>query len=53
MIDIKDLRKNPEKYRKATEAKQLDPKLVDTLLELDDESEIQSRKRKNAHQRNN
>lgn len=36
MIDIHLLRKNPEKFKKGIEAKQLDPKLVDMVLELDE-----------------
>ncbi|MBI2103523.1 serine--tRNA ligase [Candidatus Woesebacteria bacterium] len=36
MIDINDLRENPEKYKKGVIAKQLDPKLVDKLFELDE-----------------
>jgi seryl-tRNA synthetase len=37
MIDIHLLRENPEKIKKGIEAKQLDPKLVDVVLELDEE----------------
>jgi len=36
MIDIKHIRENPEKVKKGVEAKQLDPKLVDKVLELDE-----------------
>jgi seryl-tRNA synthetase len=36
MIDINLLRKNPDFYKKATAAKQVDPKVVDVVLELDD-----------------
>ena len=35
MVDITDLRENPDKYRKATSAKQRDPKVVDEFLSLD------------------
>lgn len=37
MIDIHLLRENPDKIKKGIEAKQLDPKLVDVVLELDEE----------------
>src|SRR3989344_3482489 len=36
MVDINLLRENPEKFRKATSDKQLDPKLVDDVLKLDE-----------------
>lgn len=36
MIDIKHIRENPEKVKKGVEAKQLDSKLVDKVLELDE-----------------
>lgn len=36
MIDIKDLKINPEKYKKATRVKNLDEKLVDEVLNLDE-----------------
>ncbi|MBU0572464.1 serine--tRNA ligase [Patescibacteria group bacterium] len=35
MIDINYIRENPEKVKKGIEAKQLDPKRVDEVLELD------------------
>jgi len=35
MIDIKDLRADPDKYRNAAKAKQFDPKLIDDLLKID------------------
>ena len=35
MVDITDLRENPDKYGKATSAKQRDPKVVDEFLSLD------------------
>ncbi len=35
MIDINYIRENPEKIKEGIEAKQLDPKLVDEVLELD------------------
>lgn len=37
MIDINSIRDNPEKIKKGVKAKQLDPKLVDVALELDEE----------------
>jgi seryl-tRNA synthetase len=37
MLDIKLIRENPEFFRKATADKQRDPKLVDEVLELDEE----------------
>lgn len=37
MIDINLLRKEPEKYRKATENKGVNPQLVDNVLKLDQE----------------
>lgn len=37
MIDLKKLRENPDYFRKATENKQRDPKLVDEVLRLDEE----------------
>ena len=36
MIDINYIRENPEKIKKGIKAKQLDPKLVDMVLELDE-----------------
>ncbi len=35
MIDLKDLRENPQKYRDGAAAKNYDPNLVDQLLEID------------------
>lgn len=35
MIDIADLRENPDKYKKATADKQMNPTVVDKVLELD------------------
>lgn len=35
MINIADLRENPDKYKKATSDKQMDPTVVDKVLELD------------------
>ena len=35
MVDINLVRENPEKYKKATAAKQVDPSLIDKLLEVD------------------
>lgn len=37
MLDIQFIRENPEKVKKGIEAKQLDSKLVDVVLELDEE----------------
>ena len=37
MIDIHLLRENPEKIKEGIKAKQLDPKLVDVVLKLDEE----------------
>src|SRR3989344_5427394 len=37
MIDINLLRKNPDFYRKATEAKQINPETVDAVLRFDEE----------------
>lgn len=36
MLDIQFIRENPEKVKKGVAAKQFDPKLVDTVLELDE-----------------
>lgn len=36
MVDIKLLREDPEKYKKGTAAKQLDPSLVDEWIKLDE-----------------
>src|SRR3990172_8395212 len=36
MLDIEFIRENTDKVKKATAAKQLDPSLVDKLLELDE-----------------
>ena len=44
MLDIKFIRENPEKIKKATRDKQLDPKVVDRLLAVD-------RKRRNLLQK--
>ena len=35
MVDINDLRENPNKYREGMKAKQFDPSVVDKVLELD------------------
>lgn len=35
MLDIKFIRENPEKIKKATQDKQLDPKIVDKVLAID------------------
>lgn len=35
MIDIRDLKKNPDKYRKGMKAKQFDASVVDKVLDLD------------------
>ncbi len=37
MIDLKDLRENPDRYRKGAADKQYDPTLIDRLLEVDAE----------------
>jgi len=37
MIDIKDLRERPEYYRESTAAKNGDPSLIETVLQLDEE----------------
>lgn len=36
MLDIQFIRDNPDKIKKAVQAKQLDPKIVDKLLEIDE-----------------
>ena len=35
MIDLKDLRENPERYRRGAELKRYDPSAVDAALEAD------------------
>ena len=35
MVNLNDLRENPDKYKKATADKQMDPTVVDKVLELD------------------
>src|SRR3989344_527611 len=35
MVDINLLREDPEKFRKATAAKQIDPGIIDKVLEID------------------
>ena len=35
MVNLTDLRENPDKYKKATADKQMDPTVVDKVLELD------------------
>ncbi|MBN1168885.1 serine--tRNA ligase [Candidatus Woesebacteria bacterium] len=37
MIDIIDLRDNPEKFKKATQDKQLDPSIIDEVIKLDEQ----------------
>ena len=60
MIDINHIRENPEKFKKGIEAKQLDPKLVDVVLELDEErrrllgkiEELRAKRNKYAKEQN-
>ncbi len=53
MIDIKDLREHPEKYRANNRKKGRDPKIIDEVLKLDEEwRSVKLRSDNLRHQRN-